>query len=98
MIAIAAGGIEPRHVDPVAFLHMGDACAHLTGKAQAFMARNEWGGLYGSIAFGGVKIGMADAGRLHRHLNLAGASLWHGDFIDDEWFAEFANHGSFHGL
>ncbi|PAV92719.1 hypothetical protein WR25_21442 [Diploscapter pachys] len=99
MHAVAAGGVEPRHAHPVAFLDMLDALADRRDIADALMPRDEGRvGLDRPVALGGVQVGVADARRLDRDLDQAVADLGNGDFIDGERGTEFADDGCLHGL
>jgi hypothetical protein len=69
MHAVAAGGVEPGHADPVALLDVLDALADRRDIADALMPRNEGRGLDRPVALGRVQIGVTDARRLDRDLD-----------------------------
>ncbi|MNP53184.1 hypothetical protein D3C76_1476350 [compost metagenome] len=99
MPAMAAGGIEPGHPDAVAFLDAGDAGAHCRDVAHAFVAGNEGQArLHRPVAFGGMQVGVADAGGLDLHQDLPGAGQGKLHFLDPQRFAQGVDHRGFRGL
>lgn len=97
--AVTASGVEPRHADPVAFLHVGHALAHSGDKAHAFVARDKGRlGLYRPVAFCGVEVGVTHTGGLNGNLDHAGLDLGNRNFLDPQWLAKGAHDGGFHGL
>ena len=68
VLAMTAGGVEPRHADAIAFLDGGDAATDGDDVARALVARNErrrW--LHRPVATRRVQVGMADAASLDLH-------------------------------
>ncbi|MNV48683.1 hypothetical protein D3C71_1406020 [compost metagenome] len=62
VLAIAAGRVQPRNADAVAFLDVGDAGTYRDHMANAFVAGNEWRiGLDRPVALHRVQIGVAHA-------------------------------------
>jgi hypothetical protein len=91
--------VEPGDADAVALLDVGHAGADGRHEAHALVAGDERRlRLHRPVALGGVEVGVADAGRLHRDLDLAGAGLGHRDLIDGERLAELPHDGSLHRL
>jgi hypothetical protein len=99
MLAVAAGGVEPGHADPIALLHVPDGRAHGGDVADAFVTRDEgraW--LDRPVALGGMQIGVADAGGRDFHQDLIVGRLRDGHFFDCQRLAEFADDSRLHGL
>jgi hypothetical protein len=94
---MTASRVEPRNANAVAFFHMLDAATDCRNETDAFVTWDKWRiGFYRPVAFGGVEIGVTYARSLNCYLNLAIAGHWDRHFVDGQWFAEFANHGSLH--
>ena len=99
VLAVAAGGVEPGHADPVALLDVLDAAADGGDVADALVAGDERRvRLDRPVALGGVQVGVADARGVDRHLDHAGARLGDRHLVDGQRLAELANDGGFHGL
>ncbi|MPN14723.1 hypothetical protein SDC9_162050 [bioreactor metagenome] len=97
MLAMAAGRVQPRHADAVAFLDPGNARSHLGDIANAFMAGDErQRRLDRPVAIGGVQIGMANAGGFDLDQNPARRNLGNGHLLDDQRLAVGMNDGRFH--
>ena len=94
---MAARSVEPRHADPVAFLHIGDTLADGRDVSHALVTGDERRlRLDRPVPLGGVQVGMAHARRLDRDLYHARFDLGNGHLVDRERGAEFSNHGGFH--
>ena len=97
--AMAAGGVEPRHADPVTFFHVRHPRAHRGNEADALVAQDKRRlGLDRPVAFGGVQVGVAHARRLDRDLDHPGRDFGYRHFLDPQRGAEFAHDGCFHSL
>ena len=99
MHAVPAGGVEPGHADPVAFLHMGDARTDGGDMPDAFMAGNEGRvGFDRPVPFCRVQVGMAHAGCRNLDQDLPGADRRDRRLLDDQGLAEFADDRRLHGF
>ena len=71
MLAVATGGVEPGHANPVAFLDVLDAGTDARDEADTFVTRNEGRiRLHRPVAFGGMQIRVAHSRCLDPDLNL----------------------------
>ena len=99
MLAVAAGGVEPGHSNPVALLDLLDAGTNARDEADTLMTGNE-GRLrfHRPVALGCVQIRVTHARCLDLDLDLAGAGLGYRRFLDNQRLAEFAHNCGFHGF
>ena len=99
MLAVAAGGVQPRDAYPVAFLDPLDAGADGGDKSDAFVSRDErqrW--LDGPVSVSRMQVGMADAGGDHLDEHLAGRHLGYRNLLDLQGLAEGVNDSGLHRL
>ena len=88
MLAVAAGGVQPGHADPVALLDRRDAGADGRDGADALVAGNEGRrGLHRPVAVGGVQVGVAHARGLDLDQDLARARLGYRHLLDRQRLA-----------
>ena len=94
---MAAGRVEPRHADAVAFLHDRHARSDGGDAPDAFMAGNERErGLHRPVAVCGVEIGVADAAGLGLDQDLAGAGRGNVPLPQDQRLSELFDDGGVH--
>lgn len=99
MHAMTASRVEPWNADAITFLDVFYPFTHCRHKANAFMSGDKWRiGLHRPIAFRGMKISVTDAGCLNGYLNLTVSRLRNWNFVNCQWFAEFADYSRFHCL
>ncbi|MNR18611.1 hypothetical protein D3C85_1353470 [compost metagenome] len=72
---------------------------HMAEAADAFVAGDEGQArLHRPVVFGGVQVGMTNAGCLDLHQDLPGAGQGKLHFLDPQRFAQGVDHRCFHGL
>src|SRR5262249_38418895 len=95
--AVAAGRVQPRNPDAIAFLHAPNSTADRDGDAHAFVAGNErrfrldW-----PIALRGVEVGVTDPGGGDAHEDLVLVRLRERYLFDDKWLAQLADNSCLH--
>jgi len=96
---MAAGGIQPRDPDAVAFLDVRDTGARGDDVADALVAGNERGiGFDGPVAFDGVQVRVTDTAGFDLYQEFARTRARHGDFLDYQRLAKRACDCCLHGL
>ena len=99
MLAVATGGVEPGHANPVALLDVLDAGTNARDEADTLMTRNEGRlGFHRPVALGCMQIRVTHSRCLDLDLDLAGTGLGYRRFLDDQRLAEFAHNCGFHGF
>ena len=99
VLAVAAGGVQPGHPDPVALLDRRDAGAECGDGADALVARDEGRrGLDRPVAVRGVQVGVAHARGHDLDQDLARARLGHRHRLDRQRLLELVHHRRLHGL
>ena len=97
--AVAAGGVQPEHADPVALLHALHVRADRCDIADPLMAGNEWQAwLNRPVTFRSMQIGVTDTSGLDLHQYPVGRDVRHIPLLNSQGSAKFMDDGGFHGL
>ena len=98
VMAMPAGGMQPRHTNTVALLDGCHAFANFGNDADTFMAGDKGRvRLDRPVAFGGVKVGVTHARCLDLDQNFPWCDLGYRDFFNRQRLAKRPNDGGFHG-